>query len=236
MSHRSARPDGVATVGTLLVHAGMVVLALWSSVAPRPPLDFVTYEIEIVSPAPPAQGEEEASAREEFAVERPDAEPPREEVAEPERAQVTETQPPSPQEEVRPPPPEPAEESRPATTTDPVPEKPAEESGEGINVRMEGLRRDYPEYYNNVTRQIQRCFRWRQEGSWETTVYFVINRDGSVVDLDFVKRSGNSAFDFEAMAAVECAGQGRLGPLPDELPWDRLPIQFNFRPSGGIRG
>ena len=39
-------------------------------------------------------------------------------------------------------------------------------------------------------------------------------------------------FDFEAIGAVECAGQGRFGQLPDELPYDRLPVQFDFRPPG----
>jgi len=66
-------------------------------------------------------------------------------------------------------------------------------------------------------------------------VYFVIHEDGTVSDLDFAKRSGNSNFDFEAMGAVECAGRGRFGPLPDDFPWDLLPVQFSFRPQGAIR-
>ncbi|MEJ2205812.1 MAG: TonB C-terminal domain-containing protein [Gemmatimonadota bacterium] len=79
-------------------------------------------------------------------------------------------------------------------------------------------------------------FRWTGEGNWETTVYFVIRSDGTVADLDFVKKSGNAAFDYEAMGAVDCAGKGRFGALPEDLPFDRLPVQFNFRPQGGIRG
>jgi len=47
-----------------------------------------------------------------------------------------------------------------------------------------------------------------------------------------MSRSGSTAFDFEAIGAVECAGQGRFGQLPDELPYDRLPVQFDFRPPG----
>ncbi len=96
---------------------------------------------------------------------------------------------------------------------------------------MEGLRRDYPAYYNNIIRQINRCFR-PPGGSWRTVVYFVIQRDGTVRDIDFVERSGSVAFDFRAMEAVECAGQGRFGALPEDLPWDAMPIRFEFRPTG----
>jgi outer membrane biosynthesis protein TonB len=66
-----------------------------------------------------------------------------------------------------------------------------------------------------------------------TSVTFSIRRDGSVTDLAFESRSGNASFDFEAMGAVECAGQGRFGPLPEELPYEVQPIRFEFRPSGG---
>jgi TonB family protein len=96
---------------------------------------------------------------------------------------------------------------------------------------MEGLRRDYPEYYNNIIRQIQRCLR-QPPGNWNATVTFVIRRDGSVDDLELERRSGNSAFDYAAMGAVECAGQGRFGPLPPEMPYEYQPIRFNFTPSG----
>ncbi len=60
----------------------------------------------------------------------------------------------------------------------------------------------------------------------------MIEREGTVADMRFLSRSGSTAFDFEAIGAVECAGQGRFGQLPDELPYDRLPVQFDFRPPG----
>lgn len=223
-----------ASVG---VHVGVLLLAVWSSASARPPLEFVSYQIELVSPPATVQAEDPTPAQEELVVERPDPQP----------VQTEEEATPVVEEKPRPKPPEPqptprseapteaAEEKKPATSEAPPPEEKPRESGEGINVRMEGLRRDYPAYYNNVITQIQRCFRWRGAGNWETTVYFVIKRDGTVSDLDFVKRSGSAAFDFEAMGAVDCAGKGRFGPLPDDLPWDLLPIQFNFRPTGGIR-
>ena len=34
------------------------------------------------------------------------------------------------------------------------------------------------------------------------------------------------------MGAVDCAGNGRFGPLPEDLPYDRFPIKFSFRPQG----
>ncbi|MSR20687.1 MAG: hypothetical protein EXR91_06875 [Gemmatimonadetes bacterium] len=82
-------------------------------------------------------------------------------------------------------------------------------------------------------RQIQRCFR-PPSGNWVASVTFVIRRDGSVVDdLAFESRSGNTSFDYAAMGAVECAGKGHFGPLPEELPYEAQPIRFVFRPSGG---
>ena len=69
----------------------------------------------------------------------------------------------------------------------------------------------------------------------ETSIIFEISRDGTVEGrtIDFYERSGNVNFDYAAMGAVECAGRGAFGALPEELGWDRLPILFTFRPRGG---
>lgn len=234
---RRDRFDRTALGASLGVHVGILVLVVGGSTSVAQPMQFVSYQIEIVSPPPLVQAEEFTPAQEELVVERPDPEPLRpEEANAPVVEDKPEPKPPEPQ-TTRPSNPlaEPAEETKPGTST--APASPAGvEGGEGINVRLEGVRRDYPAYYSNIIRQIQRCFRWQGEGRWETTVYFVINRDGTVSDLAFVKRSGNASFDFEAMGAVDCAGKGRFGLLPEDLPFDRLPVQFNFRPQGGIRG
>jgi TonB family protein len=200
----------------------------------RPPVDFVSYHIEIVSPPPLTQAAEDVPAQERLVVDRPEPEPVRQE--EPRPAPVTEAKPkpPEPPAQRSNPLAEPAEENKPAASTAPA-SPTGTEGGEGINVRLEGVRRDYPEYYNNIIRQIVRCFRWQGQGSWETMVYFQIHRDGKVSDLRVLTRSGNPAFDIEAMGAVECAGQGRLGNLPSDLPWDVLPVQFRFSPQGRIR-
>ena len=235
---------------SFVLHLALFAFA-WLSTFYQPEVfEFVTYEIELVSPSPAEQADVAEIAAEELVVELPETQPepepepevtpppppePEEAAPEPEPEPRPDPEPdpqptpPTPPAEERQPPP--AEETRPATTTE-APPPDARETGEGINVRLEGVRRDYPAYYDNIIRQIQRCFRWQGGGNWETTVYFAIRRDGTAADIEFVTRSGSSAFDFEAMGAIDCAGQGRFGALPEDLPFDRLPVQFSFRPMG----
>jgi len=225
---RAAGVDGVvAPAYDLASWSGVAVAAAWMAQVSTPDLlDFVTYEITLVSlpteqetpaPAPPPE--------EELVVETP--------------VPVVADEPPPVVEERR------REEERPRPTPtpppDPVPEKPgavepsSEAGREEIAVRMEGLRRDYPQYWSNIITQIRRCLRFSGSGRLETTILFSINRDGTVDtgNLRFVRQSGNTNFDYAAMGAVECAGQGRFGPLPEGLGLDRLPILFTFTPSGG---
>ena len=110
-------------------------------------------------------------------------------------------EPPQPEETVAPPDVEPVEDPAPPASPDPDPD--VETPGEDLNVRMEGVRRDYPEYYNNIIRQMQRCFRWRGDEDLRATVYFVIDQDGSVANVDILESSGSIAFDIEAMGAAE---------------------------------
>ena len=215
------------------LHGCLFTLAFFTSLIDRSPTEFVTYEIEMVSP-PPAVQDEIQPAMEELVVERPEPTRPIEEEPEQEVVPIEEPDDPAPEpspEEDRPTEELAEEEETPPSAPDPPPDE-IDESGEGINVRLEGVRRDYPAYYNNIIRQIFNCFRWRGGGSWEATVFFMIEREGTVADMRFLSRSGSTAFDFEAIGAVECAGQGRFGQLPDELPYDRLPVQFDFRPPG----
>jgi len=217
------------------VHLFLLVAAWLLSLAGPQAIELITYEIEMVSPPPATQAEVEQVATEQIVVETPDPTPPPPPEPEVDEAPVAIEDP-----EEAPPEPEQTQESQElavedeteATTTE-APAENATDSGEDINVRMEGLRRDFPAYYGNIVRQIQRCFRPPRDGrDWTTVVFFFIDRDGEVADLDFVSRSGSFDFDFSAMGAVECAGQGRFGPLPDDLPYDRLPIQFEFKPNG----
>ena len=226
---RGERPGKKGLAVSAGIHAVAVVVA-WTAQASAPRIqDFVSYEIEIVSP-PSAQ---EAPApvpiqEEELVVETPDPTPPPED---PEPSPVIEENPvreeERPEPTPTPPPPEPEEEE----AGDPDPAE--AEGGEDLNVRMEGLRRDFPDYYLNIIRQIDRCMRFDGPGGLETTVYFVIRGDGSVDgnDIEFVARSGNAGFDFAVMGAVECAGSGRFGALPRDLGWDRFPVVFEVTSS-----
>ena len=240
MARRPDPFDKRSAAASFGVHATIFLIFWLSGLVRGEPMEFITYEIVLVSPPPAVQAEVTQPATEQIVVERPDPTPP-----EPE---------PEPEEDIVPvededdPPPQPPEpEATPVEelteeeeTTPSAPEDPpedAEESGEDINVRMEGLRRDYPEYYNRIIRQVNNCFRPpRDGGNWATTVFFYIERDGSVGGLEFVARSGSFDFDFSAMGAIECAGNGRFGPLPDDLPSDRMEIQFEFKPRGELFG
>ena len=220
-------------VGSVFVHTSAIFLAWWASAAPAQVPDFVAFEIELISPPAAELGERTTPPPEELVIETPlDPVPePQEEIP---PAVIEEEapadEPPTPEETVAPPDVELVDDPEPPTSPNPDPD--VETPGEDLNVRLEGLRRDYPVYYENIIRQMQRCFRWRGEEDLRAKVYFVINRDGSVSEVDILESSRSIAFDIEAMGAAECAGdRGRLGPLPEALPFDRLPVSFTFSPQ-----
>jgi protein TonB len=100
------------------------------------------------------------------------------------------------------------------------------------NIRTEGLAFPYPEYLNNIVRQIQLRFKPRNAGNLVAEVVFFIRRDGSIHELQLQRRSGNVAFDLEAQGAVESAAAARsFGPLPTGWGDDVLRIIFTFEPS-----
>jgi outer membrane biosynthesis protein TonB len=226
-----------------LLH-GAIGAAIWTSTVLAPaPQFFDTLAIDISSPPPTVEAEEmqPGTPEEQLVVEAPA--PPEPEPPAPE--------PPAPEpERPAPPRPEPPRETQPNRPSNPTPPNPdsarrnepsagpgavaSSPGGENINVRMEGLRRDYPEYYNNIVIQIKRCFRPTNPNQRLTAVVaFAIMRDGSVSEVQLARRSASAAFNVDAMSAVECAGRpGRLGPLPADLPFDRLPVQFEFSPGG----
>ena len=222
----------------------MVILGLLVSPAfQQEPRQFETFQIELVAapvptPSPPVT--------EDLVIETPDPAPPAEPEAipppesttppieAPEEVPVEEED--DPEEEVEepeettdetPPPPTPA----PAEQVD---EAPDEDTGSDVTVRLEGLRRDYPQYYAGIVQAISDCFRPpRGNNRWEAVIYFEIQSDGTVSGVRPVQRSGSQAFDLAAIGAVaDCAGRGRFGALPEELPYEVLPVQFTFRPRG----
>ena len=231
-ARQSARIGKGPVIGSAFIHTVAIFLAWWVSAAPTPVPDFIVFEIELISPPAAELGEPTMAPPEELVIERPTDPVPEPQEETPPLAIEEETpvdQPPEPEATVAPPDVELVDEPEPPTSPNPDPD--VETPGEDLNVRMEGIRRDYPEYYNNIIRQMQRCFQWRGEVGLRATVYFVINRDGSVSDVDILEQSTSIGFDIEAMGAAECAGSNnRLGPLPEELPFDQLPIVFKIDP------
>ena len=226
MRHQE-RPGKKSFFASAGVHVAAAVLAFGVQVSEPDPPPFTAIEIQLVSPPPILEAPEpQPVVEEDVVVETPepvvDEEPPPV-VDEVEDVEERPTPTPTPP----PPDPEPEEEQG-----DPDPSETL--SGEDLNVWMEGLTRDYPEYYGNIVRQIRRCFEYRGGGRLETEIVFYISRDGTVDGrtIDFQAMSGNMNFDYAAMGAVECAGTGRFGPLPEEMGFDRLPILFTFKPIG----
>ena len=99
------------------------------------------------------------------------------------------------------------------------------------NVQIAGTDFPYPEYLQNVVRQI--AIRFKPPGGRElqAVVAFLIRRDGSVTGIRLTTRSGVYAFDTEAMGAVDAAAGARaFGPLPSGFSDDVLPVIFSFDP------
>jgi len=219
---------------SICVHIVVILFTWWSSVAQVRVPDFVVFEIELISPPAAELGEQSLipPPPEDLVIETPEELSLSEEI---EEIAVAEQDPLPPEED-------PIDENlsieeehvespMPVTGVEADPD--IDNPGEDINVRIEGVRRDYPDYYNNIIRQIQRCFRWRGEEELRASIYFVINRDGSVSSVDVIESSRNIPFDIEAMGAAECAGsRDRLGPLPETLQFDHLPILFKFEKKG----
>ena len=150
------------------------------------------------------------------------------------------------EEENRPPPPEPTPDPVPQVETptveaeveiereaEPEPARAEEVGEEAVSIRIAGEASAWPEYSENIIRQIQR--RWRPPvgaRNLRAEVYFIIHRDGRVTGFEWVARSGSLVFDTQAMGAVESAGRDRaFGPLPDDFPADALAVSFFFDPS-----
>jgi periplasmic protein TonB len=100
-------------------------------------------------------------------------------------------------------------------------------------VRSDGIEFPFPGYLNNIVRQIALNFRPRNpDARLKAEVRFLIHRDGSVSNIEFIRHSGNYSFDLEAQGAVDAAASARgFGPLPDGFTDDVLPVVFSFDPA-----
>jgi outer membrane biosynthesis protein TonB len=100
-------------------------------------------------------------------------------------------------------------------------------------VRSEGIEFPFPGYLNNIVRQVALNFKPRNPAArLKAEVRFLIHRDGSVSNIEFIRKSGNYSFDLEAQGAVEAASSMHaFGPLPAGFPDDVLPVVFSFDPE-----
>lgn len=211
------RVPPAAVWGSVALHGMLVGALVGLSALTAPPAPAQTYQVRLVAAAD---------------LDAPLADTP----APPEQAE----------EENRPPPPQPTEEPLPETelpavveempeVEEPVrePARADEVGEETVNVQTEGMRFVDPEYANNIVRQINRYWRPPETAQrLRAEVVFVIDRSGTVEDVRWLERSGNTTFDLEARGAIEAAARANaFGPLPREYPFDKLQVSFYFDPS-----
>lgn len=239
------RPGRRPVLISIALHVVVVLLALYAHHMAFEPIEFVAYEVEMVTFAPEELDEFSLAPPEDLVIETPDDPAPEEAEIEPEPVVDLDPIPepdslpppdPDPPEEVveEPPTEEPPPEDPPSET--PPPETESEDvASEDMNIRMEGLQRDFPEYYAEIQTVIARCLREPPGVRGVTAVLrFEIQQDGSIPgsSIRVHQPSGNSRFDIAAIGAVECAGSDRLSPLPAEFPIDALQVEFRFSPRG----
>jgi len=213
---------GLALAATLLVHgtAGLFLFAAAGEARrPAPP----TYKVRLI--AAPAPQEETRKAPE--ALERPAEEKPAPlpKAKQPPKSTVSAATPPKTADNTK-------REAAPRTTpkATPLPGETPSTGSDVATVSTEGVEFPFPEYLQNIVGQVLR--RWQrplQSTPLEAEVSFFIHRDGTVSDLQFIKRSGNFSFDLEAQGAVEEAGRFKaFGALPDGWIADVLFVRFYF--------
>ena len=180
---RNPAPVGMALTGTLVLHSvvGMLLFSSPSAHRKLPP----TYTVRLI--AAPAADLEQRKAPE--AVERPAEEKPAPAASKAPRSMVSRATPPPTRDQTR-------REAAPRTTptTQPLPGERPSTGNDVATVSTEGIAFPFPEYLQNIVGQVLR--RWQrpaQSTPLEAEVSFFVHRDGSVTDLQFIKRSGNFA-------------------------------------------
>jgi len=235
-SGRNALGSGV--VVSVGIHAAMLALVLWVGNQPeeaRPPV----YRVELIGQAGPRQAGVEKPVTEATASNDP--------VAGAERVEEEKTVPsPSKAKKVLPSPkatPSTDRTKKGGAKNAPAPtatkSNAAPKSGAGAtgtkgadvaNVRTDGIAFPYPGYLNNIVRQI--ALNWsprRVSAALVTELKFMIRRDGTVVGVEVVKRSGDRLYDLDAMGAIEVVGTSKgFGALPSGWPDDVLVVYFTF--------
>lgn len=225
MMRRRSKLEPAGIAGTTVAHGVLAAIIVFAAQRATSPPALV-YAVELIA-APLPENSPRRAPNEAPPVEAEDVAP----ILPPRADPVRPTPPPPPQQV-------PPRTERQLPTRTPVTPLPGEtpSSGQDVaNVKIAGFESRYAGYVRNIVTQIRN--RWqRPMGNAPLTaeIAFVILKDGSVRDIEFVKRSGNYAFDLGARGAIESAGEARaFGPLPDAYEGDALPISFFFTPAGG---
>lgn len=207
----------MAVGGSLLLHAVVIALLVFASRSMAAPLPPPTYRVTLVAASAPKAPEREKPA--------------------PAKTAEKENRPPPPQPTTRRKPkvkePTQTEKKPPPTPPSKEPARSEKEGNEAVNVQLDGANTPYPAYFQNIIRQVYRYWRPPSNGkALRAEISFVIHKDGSVSDIEWVRRSGALGFDLEARGAVEAAGRARaFGALPKAYPSDRLRVSFFFDPT-----
>ena len=218
---RGSESARVGLIGTVAVHALAGLFLVAGAAAARKPLP-PTYRVHLVAAPEPTEDARKAPE----AVDRP---------AEAKPAPAPKAK--SPKSTVSPAPPPPVadntkREAAPRTTPTaaPLPGERPSTGSDVATVSTEGVEFPFPEYLQNIVAQVLRVWqRPLQSTPLEAEVSFFVHRDGSVSDLQFIRRSGNFAFDLEAQGAIEEAGRFKaFGALPDGWAADVLFVRFYF--------
>jgi protein TonB len=219
-SRRIPSNAGLGVAGSALVH-GIAVVVLFVG-APHPRLAPPVYTVHMVAAPEPTEEVRKAPN----AVERPPAEAPAP-VPTRKPALKSVAPPPVPPDAVH-------REAAPRTTstTTPLPGEKPSTGNDVATISTEGVAFPFPEYLQNIMTQILQRWQHPLRGSpLDAEVSFFIHRDGSITDLQFVKRSGDFSYDLEAQGAVEEAGRFKaFGALPRGWNEDVLFVRFYFRP------
>ncbi len=98
------------------------------------------------------------------------------------------------------------------------------------NVKTDGIDFPYPGYLDNIVRRIRLHFKPSPGlAGLKAEVAFLIRRDGSIMGFRFTQHSRAYQFDLEVQGAVEAAS-AFFGPLPASFKDDVLPVLFSFDP------
>lgn len=226
---------GSGIAASVVVHVALVAFVFWWGGRPEPVRPPV-YRVELVGQLGPRRvGVEKSTESAAPAPEAAGAERVPEEKAAPrtkaiKKAAATPKATPSPAKNKKA-----GEKTAPTSTAKAAPKAGAGASGgktgaDVANIKTDGIEFPYPGYLNNITRQI--ALNWdpsKVSAALVTEVRFTIRRDGSVVDIQVVKRSGDILYDADARGAIEAVGTSRsFGALPQGWGPDVLVVYFTF--------